>query len=101
MPEEKIVPSTTILEILANIIEIFTFYNIIDELPNILAMIIGDGIGTIDDTPFIENELLAVVKNYPTEINVQINSDGELLITGDDALQYSIDGNGNLIYLKP
>jgi hypothetical protein len=52
----------------------------------------------LDGTDFIENELLAILKNYPSLIDVQLNSGGDLLIIGDDALQYSINSNGELTY---
>jgi hypothetical protein len=94
----RVVSSLTNYTILDGDIVIFTYYNDSDTPPNIIQMLIEDYVGSLDGTDFIENELLAILKNYPSLIDVQLNSGGDLLIIGNDALQYSINSNGELTY---
>jgi len=65
-------------------------------LPNILMANIPILKEEVNMIPIIEGELIVVGKNNDTRIVLDI--DGSLLVIGEDADNYSIDSNGDLIY---
>ena len=80
-------------------INVLTYY--LDEnLGDILSVSISESVGTQNGVSFIENESLALMRDgsYPSSTNIEINSNGELEITSDDANRYSINSNGELEY---
>lgn len=70
-------------------------------LPNILSALWAQDAGQRNETSYIENHLLVDMKNFPSDIDVSINDKGELIIIGEDADQYSLNTNGDLIYTIP
>jgi hypothetical protein len=71
-----------------------------DSLPNTLAADISIIVGSQDTTNFIEGELIIRMKNYPSQINYTLDSNGNLIVVSStgDASNYSINGNGELIW---
>lgn len=89
-------------EVNSNLIQIKvipqTFNNVLGAniLPNILEANIPSLKMEINMIPIIEGELMIVGKNNDTRIMLDIN--GDLLVYGEDADNYSIDSDGILIY---
>ena len=53
----------------------------------------------INNKPIIAGNLGMLLKNHKTDIDFTIeDKQGSLIVSGDDAAQYSIDENGHLIY---
>ena len=67
-----------------------------DRNPNIFKAEILDKEKIVNKTSGIEGELL--LSHYSDESPARINDDGDLIINGEDAAQYYLDNNGNLIY---
>lgn len=97
--ETKLIPTQTIITVDTdgNTIDIFTFYN--DGLApfTILAFIASED-ATINDTLIEQGDLVIHMINSPEFIDYFLDSSGNLIVLGDDADNYSIDGDGNLIY---
>lgn len=99
MPEEKILSTQLVVTILSNNISIRSYYNGSEVDINTLSAFISDIIQVVDGTSFIEGELGMTLKNYPSKIDYSIDSNGNLIVFGDDAANYLIDENtGELIY---
>lgn len=96
MPQTKVIPTATILTVLNTAISIFTFYN--TGLPYILSAFIAQVVSSLNGVGYIEGQLIITATNYPQDIDFWVDSSGNLIILGDDANQYSLDGNGNIIY---
>ena len=77
-----------------------TYYELGSELPNIISGFIAFEEGVKNTVTFKLGELGFDMKNYPSDIDVILNSKGELEIILDtgDANSYSINANGDLIY---
>ena len=99
MVQKVQIPTTTTLTVNGNSISIFTFYNP-TVLPNTIKAFISNSVGNDNATPFIENELLIQMINYPQDIDYIIDNDGNLIVLDDtgDTDSYSIDSNGNLLW---
>jgi hypothetical protein len=52
----------------------------------------------LDHKPFIDGDLMITFNRELYNLNFDVNSNGELVVIGDDADNYSIDIDGNLIY---
>jgi hypothetical protein len=102
MPETVLIPTTTRITYFVGSTEIFTFFNDIDALPNILSVEImpGETSGTDQGVPFLGGDLLVRVKNYPIDINAFLNTQGEFIIEADDSDSYFIDNNAELRYAQ-
>ena len=71
-----------------------------DSLPNTVGAQIMGIVGNQDSIAFIEGELIIRMKNHPGSIFYVIDDSGNLIVTtttGDSA-NYSINGNGELIW---
>lgn len=84
--------------------EIFVYYdpNLETELPNVILGFIAEQNGKILSTRFSENELVFIVKNFPTKVSLKIDNKGNLILfsgTGD-VNKYSINEMGELEYEK-
>lgn len=98
MAESKVIPTSTIITRTNSgspNLSVFTFYN--EGGLHILQSIVENITGSILGTNFREGDLVFLMKNYPTEIFAEINSDGELIVYSQPGEVYSIDSNGNLI----
>lgn len=84
--------------------EILVYYdpNQIDGLPNTILAFIAEQGGKILSKNFKENELVILVKNFPSKISFKIDNKGNLIlfVTTNDADKYSINENGELEYEK-
>ena len=97
-----ILQTTTIVNSDFPDIEILTFYDgDQDELPNTISAELAD-INKVNNSVSIDKgDLFIVMKNSPTNIDYYINSNGELVVLtpiAEDADNYTIDSDGNLIY---
>lgn len=97
MSEEKIIVTQTAVSIIGNTISIRSYYEQ-DTGINTLLAFICDNVTIVDGISFIEGELGIQMNNYPAGIDYEINENGELIIFTEDATNYSIDSDGNLIY---
>lgn len=52
----------------------------------------------VNNKSVVNGELAMLIKNTEKAVNVFINDKGELLISGKDAKNYSLNGDGELIY---
>jgi len=97
MPETKEITTVTTLNVVGSSIEIETAY--IDEtlLNEILSIFIADSATTIDSIVFLQGEAGVTLAPGATTI-VYIDSDGDLIISGPDAANYSLNEDGELIY---
>ena len=102
MAETVLIPTTTRVTIFISTTEIFTFFNDIGALPNILSVEIpsGETQGEDQGVPFLGGDLLVRVKNFPIDINVFLNTQGEFIIDADDSDSYYIDNNAELRYAQ-
>lgn len=77
-------------------IDIFTYYNDEDSL-NLIAIFIGDEAITYKGVAYEEGDLVAEYVDSLLDIN--LDSDGNLIIDSNDANQYSLNAEtGELIY---
>ena len=99
MPENKLIPTITYVDIAGSNIEIRSVYFEPLSGQNILWYEIKQISGTSGSTSFIAGELLASVINYPSPLNTYINANGELIIIDDvDPSQYYLNSNGDVIF---
>jgi hypothetical protein len=99
MAEERTINTKTELTVLGNGVKIFTYY-LPNELPNTLEAFIAEILSSLEGVGYQEGDLVLVLKNYPGQINFFLNADGTMNVEADDAAQYSINENGELIYNK-
>lgn len=98
MPETKQIATQTEVNTVGSLIEIFTFYNEQDELPNTLSAFIAENAGSSSGVPYVGGELVIRLKNYPGDIDYSINSNGDLVVIAPDGSLYAIAADGNLTY---
>lgn len=95
-----IITTSTTVNISGTFIEIVTRYEEDSGERNILSIEIKSTNEVSGGTNFKENELVADVNNYPSGLNIYLNSEGELIIIDDNASKYSINSNGELIFTE-
>lgn len=95
MIETVTIPSISILTRVGNTLTILTKY--LSLLPYTIIAYLADIVGIDNSTPFIEGELVIEISDG-SQVDFILNSNGDLIVIGDDANNYSIDSNGNLIY---
>ena len=95
----KLLNTETIVSTGSSAANVFTYY-VNENIGDILSLTIPTITGTRDGVDYEENELLVLMTDgsYPSDTNIYINSNGEVEIIADDAANYSIDSNGDLIY---
>ena len=99
MPEIKKLETKTVIETLNSLISITAIFD--QTGSDVLSAFISDTVKVLNTIPFIEGELgITMNDNYPDGIDFEFDQDGNLIITSDDADQYSIDENGNLIFTE-
>lgn len=98
MPETKTLITKTEVLIIEATIRIKAYYETVVSGANTILAFISDIVQTFDGVFFKEGELAIQMQNYPLEIDYQIDSNGDLIVTGSDSSQYSIDSSGDLIY---
>lgn len=103
MPEIRQIPTRTTISIVNNTIEILTVYDPSLDLPAIIDLFIANQVGVQEGVSYVEGDLIIRFKTgtFGNTIFVNINSQGELVITSDDVARYSINSNGELIYDLP
>lgn len=101
MPQSKLIETITTFNVNGIDIEIITQYNP-NELPDTLFAFLAEGVGVNQGIPYTEGDLVIVMKDgrYPSFIDFNFDSNGNLLVTSDDASQYDFDSEGNLIYIE-
>jgi hypothetical protein len=99
MVESRLINTQTNISTTATEIDILTFY-INDQGQDIIFTSITSSVGSQEGVSFQENELIVFLKedSFPGDTNILLNSDGELVIISDNASQYSIDSDGDLIF---
>lgn len=108
MPQQSLIPTTTIVESNELEVSILTYYDENDyecsgegfhtQKPDIQYVKIFQQKGTLNGISFKHGEVGIVVKNEPLLIKVWINERGELIIRSNDSKKYYIDSEGYLIY---
>lgn len=103
MPEIKTIPTVTTLSVTGSSISILTRY--IEDacsVPWILYAFVGENVGSYNNVPYIEGELVVEFScnKYSQNIDAWIDGNGDLIVksTGGDVDNYSIDDNGELIW---
>ena len=96
MPETKQISTFTNLNVVGTEISIYTYYGVVS--PSLLEVFLADVVGISNGVPYIEGEGIAILAVPLTELDLIVDNDGDLNIIGDEALDYSIDSDGNLIY---
>ena len=103
MPETKLIPTATTLDVISNVITIFTEF--LSGLPNTINAFIAEIVATKNNIPYIEGDLVITMVNSPESIDYVIDSNGNLIVNtsaaANDADRYSIDSSGDLIYTTP
>jgi ATP-dependent protease HslVU (ClpYQ) peptidase subunit len=97
MKEEKILLTTTTVSRNQNLVNIFTYFS--GSIRTLIAFF-ASKVENIDGIAFKENELGFSNKGY-ADIQLQINNNGELLITADSSKSFTINGEGELIMEEP
>lgn len=67
---------------------------------NVVDCFLGQEDGILNGAAYEQGQLLFLVKDYGTSFYIKIDSNGDLILSSEDAENYSIDSNGNLIYTK-
>lgn len=97
--EEKIIATITTFRSALNTIYIKSEYYL-GLLPNTISTLIGTAIGNSNSVPYIEGELVIEMNDYPTLVDYNINSSGELVVgtsTGDSS-NYYVNSSGELMW---
>lgn len=99
MPSSQLIPTETTISVLGSTIYIKTEY-VKDELPDTIEAFISDVVGNKNGVNYIEGELIITMKNYPN-INFILDPFGDLIVISleEDVANYSINSNGDLIYI--
>lgn len=102
MPETVELEVQTTVSIIGDAISIRTYYDTSEVDTDTIEAFISDVVQIIDGVPIIEGELCIRMEDsaYPSDIDYTINEDGELIVTSDNADNYSIDSAGDLIYTE-
>jgi acyl carrier protein len=101
MPETKVLNTRTLVTIIGANISIQSYYDQGIVNNNILEGFISDSVKTVEGVDFIEGQLgIRMNDQYPSGIDVTIDSEGNLIIVGDSVEKYSLDASGNLIYTE-
>jgi hypothetical protein len=95
MAELKRIDTITLIITLGSSVEILTFYN--SGYSAIVYAFIADSNGQLNYQPFNQGDLV-ITYTYSSSapISVSLNNQGELIITSEDANNYSINGDGEL-----
>jgi hypothetical protein len=101
MSEEKILSTQLVVIIIGNNISIRSYYNGQEVDINTLAAFISETVQIVESVNFKEGELgIQMTDKYPNAIDYTLDSNGNLIVFGDDAEKYSIDDTGSLIYTE-
>lgn len=105
MAENRQIPTDTIVTVdnFTSTATIFTFYTFScvegGDLPTTIFALITDQNGSQNGVPFIAGEALIGVKTgFGTTWSLDIQGNLNIFTPTNDAEQYSIDSDGNLIY---
>lgn len=104
MPEQKVIPSSTVTSIVGTDITILTRYreeSDVNILPDTILAFITNQTASYDGVSHVEGELIIEMKNNPLQIDYSIDSDGNLIVFSNqgDESNYSIDNQtGQLVY---
>lgn len=98
--ESKTLDTVTTISTIGSNIGIITEYDEPLVPPYIKQTQVTSSSGVLGGVSYKEGDLLITFKaeTFPGLVNVVFNSLGELVITGDNASNYSINANGELIY---
>lgn len=96
MPETKLISTKTNISFSGNQIFIHTFYSEPDE--QYIAFFVPINDQTVQGINFIGGDLGYTVENV--EDIFEINSSGDLIVSGLNANNYYINENGDLIYTE-
>jgi hypothetical protein len=102
MAETKVIETTTSVSVIGDVISIRAYYDTSEVDAATLEAFISDSVQVREGVTLIEGELAIIMTDglYPSEIDFEINADGELIVTADDSANYSIDSSGDLIYTE-
>jgi hypothetical protein len=71
----------------------------VSDLPYIVVAGIAQENIQVNEVDISEGELYIVAENLPSEVDIYVNVDGELVVTADDSERYFIDfDTGFLLY---
>ena len=98
--EEKIIEFDTTYKTDVNSNNISIFLQNASEYENAINVFINNSVGNLfcNNKQISSAELCFVLKNHLSDIDFEIDDDGNLIVHAEDAENYSIDDNGNLIY---
>ena len=97
MPETKLIPTVTSLDVIGSIIKIFTQY--FEDACDVIQIFIANVAGILGSVLYKEGELVVEIidSSYPDSIDFFIDTGGSLVATGTNANRYLINSNGELI----
>ena len=98
MAETKVLETRTSISVIGDAISIRAYYDTSEVSSDTIEAFISESVQVREGVPLIEGELAIIMDNYPGSIDYEIDDDGNLIVTSDDASQYSIDSAGDLIY---
>lgn len=94
----KQIPVYTIVAAEIPSVDITTYYQD-PQLGGILNVFINESFQIVNSNPVLEGYLVAVGSEYfPSEVDLEIDVNGELIVFGEEAYKYDIDSDGNLTY---
>lgn len=101
MAQAQYIPTYTIIQAIIPAVDVTTYYKDA-QLGDILNVFINEEYQIINASPVQEGYLIVVASSISsTNIDLEIDSNGELMVFGDEAESYEIDANGFLIYTTP
>jgi len=96
--EKREILALTDVKIVAEEVTIKNYYKK-DEVPFTIFAFVASGGQKFDNADFNQGELCVKMINCPDEIDFYVDNKGYLIVRGTNADRYSIDGDGDLVYL--
>ena len=98
MAGSKVISTYTTIAATIPAVDITTYYQDPD-IGDILSVFINDTYQVFNGSPLSEGYAIVVgTDNFLSDIDLEIDVNGTLLVIGDEANMYDIDVNGNLTY---
>lgn len=97
MAESKVLTTYTLIAASVPSVDVSTYYQD-TTFGDILIVFINDTYKILNGSPLSEGHGIVVGSdNFLTDIYLEVDITGDLVVFGDDANKYSIDSDGNLI----
>lgn len=94
----KNIPTYTTIAAIIPDVDITTFY-LDPEFGDIFNVFLNEDYVVMNGSPILEGYGVVIASdNMPSQIDIEVDNNGNMIIIGDEANKYNIDSDGNLTY---